>query len=178
MKKLTLWIIALAALPGSAFAQNITGTWQGALKAGPQELRIVVKISTTDKDKLTAITYSIDQGTQPIPASAFTRDGSTVKWTITAIDGSYEGKVSGDGNSITGTWNQGVTRAPEPDSCHAGDRLDHSGTSASAQADGSRCESGVRSRHDQARQTGGAFFPYREPKRHAEHHQYHGERPD
>ena len=35
MKKLTLWMMALAALPGSALqAQNITGNWQGTLQAG------------------------------------------------------------------------------------------------------------------------------------------------
>jgi len=34
MKKLTLWMMALAALPGSALqAQNITGNWQGSLQA-------------------------------------------------------------------------------------------------------------------------------------------------
>jgi uncharacterized protein (TIGR03435 family) len=117
MKKVMLAVIALAVLAGSASfsqlsAQNITGTWQGALKTSPQESRIVVKISTTDKDTLTAVTYAIDQGGQPIPVSALTRNGSTVKWTIAAIGGSYEGRVSGDGNSIEGTWNQGGQPAP------------------------------------------------------------------
>src|SRR5450631_3029580 len=115
--KKILWIIALAVLLGGASfsqlsAQSITGTWQGALKTGPQESRIVVKISTTDKDKLAAVTYAIDQGAQPIPVSAFTRNGSTVKWIIAAIGGSYEGRVSGDGNSIEGIWNQGGQPAP------------------------------------------------------------------
>ena len=111
MKKLTLWIIALAALPGSAFAQNITGTWQGAIQP-PQgqgrELRIVIKISTTDADKLAAVMYSIDQQSPAIPATTFTRNGSTVKMTVTPLNGTYEGKVSSDGNSIDGTWSQGM----------------------------------------------------------------------
>jgi bla regulator protein blaR1 len=111
MKKLTLWIIALAALPGSAFAQNITGTWQGAIQP-PQgqgrELRIVIKISTTDADKLAAVMYSIDQQSPAIPATTFTRNGSTVKMTVTPLNGTYEGKVSGDGNSIEGIWSQGM----------------------------------------------------------------------
>jgi uncharacterized protein (TIGR03435 family) len=111
MKKLMLWMIALAALPGSALqAQNITGAWQGTLEAGPQKLRVVFKI-TLDDDKLKGILYSIDQGGQPIPASTVTKDGSTVKMTVAAINGSYEGKLSGDGNSINGTWTQG---APSP----------------------------------------------------------------
>lgn len=103
-----LWMIALAALPGSALlAQNITGAWQGTLKAGPQELRIVIKISLED-DKPKAVMYSIDQaGGQPIPASAFTKDGSIIKMTVGGI-GSYEGKLSADANSIAGTWTQGA----------------------------------------------------------------------
>ncbi len=64
MKK-SLWIIALAAFAGSAFAQNITGTWQGTLQAG-RDLRTVFKISTTDKDTLQGVFYSIDQGGQGI----------------------------------------------------------------------------------------------------------------
>ena len=61
MKKLTLWISALAALSGGALqAQNITGTWQGELKGGgPRDLRIVVKIAL-DNDRPKAVTYSID----------------------------------------------------------------------------------------------------------------------
>jgi len=114
--KKMLWIIALAALSGGASwsqlsAQNITGTWQGALKVqtpqGPQELRTVIKISTTDNDKLAAVFYSIDQQSPAIPATTFTRNGSAVKMTITALNGTYEGKVNADGNTIDGTWTQG-----------------------------------------------------------------------
>src|SRR5439155_10075887 len=84
---------------------------QGTLKAGPQELRIVIKISLAD-DKLKAVLYSIDQKSPPIPASTFTRDGSTVKMTIAALNGTYEGKISSDANSMAGTWTQGGPPAP------------------------------------------------------------------
>jgi uncharacterized protein (TIGR03435 family) len=111
MKKLML-SIALALSSGALIAQNITGTWQGSLKPGAQELRIVIKISTTDADKLAAVLYSIDQRSPAIPATTFTRSGSTVKMTITALNGNYEGRVSGDGNSIEGTWTQGGPPLP------------------------------------------------------------------
>jgi uncharacterized protein (TIGR03435 family) len=97
-------LLALAALP--LCAQNITGDWQGALKVGPQELRIVIKV-TLDDDKPKAVMYSIDQGGAPINATTFTKDGSLVKFTIAVINGSYEGKLSADGNTITGNWTQG-----------------------------------------------------------------------
>jgi uncharacterized protein (TIGR03435 family) len=99
-----LWMIAV----GSALhAQNITGDWQGILKAGQQELRTVIKISLED-DKLKAVLYVIEQPGPGITASAITKDGSNIKMTVAAINGSYEGKLSADGNSITGTWTQGA----------------------------------------------------------------------
>jgi len=112
MKKLMLLIVALAAFSrGSLYAQNFTGTWQGTLKGGPGELRIVVKISVGADDKFKAELYSIDQQSPAIPASQTTRDGSALKMTVAAIGGNYEGKLNADGNSITGTWTQGV---PQP----------------------------------------------------------------
>ena len=69
MKKLMLSIAALAAIPLAALhAQNINAAWQGKLKVGPADLRIVMKISLED-DKLKAVMYSIDQGGTPIPGS-------------------------------------------------------------------------------------------------------------
>ncbi len=111
MKKLVLWISALAAA-GAMHAQNINATWQGTLKAGPQELRVVVKIAVDDKDKLKADFYSIDQKTPAIPASSVTRDGSAIKMLIPALNGTYEGRLSSDGNTMTGTWTQGGPLMP------------------------------------------------------------------
>jgi len=107
MRKLMLRALAFAALSGALFAQNITGTWQGTLKVGPQELRVVFKIALND-DKLAATFYSIDQQSPAIPANSITRDGSAVKIGITALNGTFEGRLSTDLTSIAGTWNQGM----------------------------------------------------------------------
>lgn len=107
MTTLARCICALMLLQFSAFAQNLIGIWQGALQipGGPQ-LRTVFKIETTEADKLKATLYSIDQGGTPIGA-AITHQGSVVKIAVQAINGTYEGKLTADGNSIEGTWNQG-----------------------------------------------------------------------
>lgn len=115
MKKSILSVIALAALSVSVFqaqnVQKIVGTWQGALKSPNGQLRIVIKVSLDD-DKLKAVLYSIDQRSPAIPASTVSWDGSVVKITIAALNGTFEGKVSADGNSIGGTWSQGGPPGP------------------------------------------------------------------
>jgi uncharacterized protein (TIGR03435 family) len=111
MKKLAHFAVAFAALSASAlFAQSLTGTWQGTLavpSTPPRDLRVVIKIAASDKDALTGMFYSIDQPGGGIGTGAITLQGSGVKFAIPAIAGSYEGKLSADGNSIAGTFTQG-----------------------------------------------------------------------
>src|SRR5580704_16985707 len=110
MRRLLLSIFALSALPGSALlAQNITGNWQGTLEVPQRKVRIEFKIAL-ENDKLQATLYTVVQPSPPI-ATTITRDGSTVKMTIPSLNGNYEGKLSGDGNSITGTFTHGAALA-------------------------------------------------------------------
>jgi uncharacterized protein (TIGR03435 family) len=109
MKKWMIWIMALMALPLGAMeiadTQKIAGKWQGALKIPNGQLRIVIEVSS-DSNKLKANFYSIDQQSPAIPASTVSYDGSIFKMTIAALNGNYEGKMSADGKSISGTWSQ------------------------------------------------------------------------
>ena len=104
-------IAALAVLSaGASFsqlsAQSITGTWQGTLAVGGRDLRTVFKISTGDDDKLKGLFYSIDQNPQAIPVNPVTVQGSSVKMTIPAVAGAFDGKLDANGNTITGTLTQ------------------------------------------------------------------------
>jgi uncharacterized protein (TIGR03435 family) len=87
-------------------AHDIAGTWQGTLHVG-KDLRTVLKVVKADDGALKATLYSIDQSGQGIPVTSITLQGSTVKYSIIMIDGSFEGKLSPDGASINGTWTQG-----------------------------------------------------------------------
>lgn len=110
MKRLTLWMLALAVLSGGAlFAHDITGTWQGTLHAG-RDLRIVIKISQADTGSLKAVFYSIDQGGQGISTSTVRLKSSALTISVPAIDGTYNGTLNGDATAIAGTWSQG----PQP----------------------------------------------------------------
>ena len=112
MQRLLLPTLALLALPGSALlAQNITGTWQGTLKIngtkGPVDFRTVMKFSRADNESLKGLFYSIDQDPTPIAISSITLKGTAVKVFLTQLNGTFDGTLSGDGNSISGKWTQG-----------------------------------------------------------------------
>ena len=110
MKKLMLLMMVFAmASAGVLHAQEIGGAWQGTLQppAGPA-LRIVMQLARAADQTWQARMYSIDQGGQPINAT-LTLQGSVVKIAVPAIGGTYEGRLSDDRNSITGTWTQGAS---------------------------------------------------------------------
>jgi uncharacterized protein (TIGR03435 family) len=111
MKKLILSIVALAALVGGALrAQDLTGNWQGTLKAS-KDLRMILVV-TKDDGRLQAKLYSIDETPQPFRVSSISQDGSTVKFAIELNGTTYEGKMSADNNAIAGTWTKAVTSLP------------------------------------------------------------------
>ena len=89
---------------------DIAGDWQGTLQAG-KSLRVIARFAKTDKG-LGAKLYTIDQTPQPFTASGVTVDGSTVKFSVDAILGSFQGTLSADGNTIAGTWTQGPNPLP------------------------------------------------------------------
>jgi len=114
MKKMLLRGLALVATAGAMFAQNLTGTWQGTL-APPQAakpLRLVVKITRADDEKLKGQLFSIDQGGQALNTTTMTLQGSTLKMTIAGIGMNFEGKVNAEADTITGAWAQGPPGAP------------------------------------------------------------------
>ena len=113
MKKLMLWMVALATMFGTgARAQDLSGNWQGTLKVGGKDLRVIFNLYKGEKDGWSAKLYSIDQTPQPIPVNSVTKQGSTVKMTIDLIGGGFEGKLSDDNKTMTGTWTQGTQPFP------------------------------------------------------------------
>jgi hypothetical protein len=103
--------MALTAFPALlAYAQDISGDWQGTLKTGAQVLRILLQIGKSDNGEWRATMLSIgpspDRATGT-PVTSFSLDGSNIQFVIGAVRGSYDGKLSADGASISGTWTQG-----------------------------------------------------------------------
>ncbi|HEX3572199.1 MAG TPA: TIGR03435 family protein [Acidobacteriaceae bacterium] len=112
MRKLVLTILASTAMfTARSFAQDLTGNWQGTLHA-QRDLRLIVNFSPDAHEKMTAKVYSIDQGSQGMNASSVMHEGTGVKIAVESIDGLYEGKLSADAKTMTGTWTQGGHTTP------------------------------------------------------------------
>lgn len=105
MKRIALFLVTFCA-SALLTAQSIAGDWQGTLNTG-SNLRTILKIEPAAYNKWKATFYSIDQTTRGIAIPSLDFQNSEVKFSIPDINGSYEGKLAADGNSINGTWHQG-----------------------------------------------------------------------
>ena len=93
----------------AAQAPNLVGQWQGTLVSPGAQLRLVIVIAASGQgNTLTATTYSIDQPGGGRAATVAVQGGN-VRITVAPLNASFEGKLSADGNSLAGTFTQGVT---------------------------------------------------------------------
>jgi fermentation-respiration switch protein FrsA (DUF1100 family) len=109
MMKLSVVAASVLLLGGfslSAQTQDVTGDWEGTLHAGVADLHLVLHITKTDAGGMKATLDSVDQGAYGIAASSIALKDSRLSLGIDAVHGTYEGKVSADGNTIGGTWTQ------------------------------------------------------------------------
>jgi uncharacterized protein len=96
-----------------ARAQDIAGDWQGTLDTGMGQLRLVLHIVKAADGSLTATLDSVDQNANGIPVKSATLKASKLSLDVEAVHGTYDGTVSPDGKTISGTWNQGKALALE-----------------------------------------------------------------
>ncbi|HEX4002138.1 MAG TPA: TIGR03435 family protein [Candidatus Acidoferrales bacterium] len=92
---------------------GIVGTWQGTLHIpqGP-DLRAVEQVTEPTPGNLKVVLYSIDQSGQGIPATSASFQSGVFKYAVNFLDNTFEGKMSNDGKSISGTWKQGPLSVP------------------------------------------------------------------
>jgi hypothetical protein len=93
-------------LGSSLYAQDIAGDWKGTISTPTLEVRVALHIRTGNGG-LTATMDSVDQGALGLAVSSMTLKSSTLKFTVAAANGAYEGKVTPNGGSIDGIWTQG-----------------------------------------------------------------------
>lgn len=92
--------VVLAFVSTVAVAQDIVGSWNGVLDAGPAKLNVVFHIKA---DK-TATMDSPDQGAMDIPATVRYLASDSICVEIEALKVVYSGKLAGDG--IKGVFSQ------------------------------------------------------------------------
>jgi hypothetical protein len=108
MKRI-FWLAALATVATSlASAQDVVGDWQGTLSPmGDIELRLVLHITKSSDGTLKATLDSVDQGQNGMAVTDLSLEGTHLTFDVDAVNGSYRGKVMGDGKTILGRWQQG-----------------------------------------------------------------------
>ncbi|MGA2672637.1 MAG: serine hydrolase domain-containing protein [Terracidiphilus sp.] len=86
----------------------IDGIWLGALSVGSQSLRIQIHVKSDSAGHEFCTSDSLDQhvsfecGQVVFAAPSFSFD-------VPVLHGNWAGKLSADGNTLTGTWTQGAT---------------------------------------------------------------------
>ena len=105
--KRTFILLLFAIAATFARAQDIVGDWQGTLSVGGAELRLVLHITKGPGGSLKATLDSIDQpGANGIPVNSITLKDSKLSLDVATVHGTYEGKVSPEAKTISGTWTQ------------------------------------------------------------------------
>src|SRR5579864_5981503 len=97
--------VAVKPAPKPAKASDIDGDWLGTLDTGMGRLRLVLHVVNTE-DGLSATLDSLDQNAEGIPVTSITRNGPSLKFDVKSVGGSYEGTISPDLGTFTGTWSQ------------------------------------------------------------------------
>lgn len=98
------------ALPAFLLAQapDIAGSWEGTLEAPGGKLRLRLHVARGEGGALSAKMDSVDQGAMGIPVDLISVSDGAVKWAITRLGATYEGRFSPAGDKITGTMTQGI----------------------------------------------------------------------
>ena len=90
-----------------ASAQNISGYWQGVLYVSKSDSLTIGMVVEQQDDTLRVVMDSPDQYYMDIATDESKWEDSTLSWKVKEIGASFSGRLSEDGQSITGTFKQG-----------------------------------------------------------------------
>lgn len=91
---------------------SFAGDWQGTLKTGEMELRIVFHLKQKPDGSYEGTVDSPDQGVRGIPLSEVIVEGRQITLKVASIQGEFVGRLSEDGKTITGEWKQAGVSLP------------------------------------------------------------------
>jgi hypothetical protein len=104
------FITLVVLLPGCLLAQqDISGKWQGILHQDKKDFRMILKIEKAKDGNWHGEVSSPDASQdweRFFETDSLIQKEANVKFTVPQLEGAYEGKLSGDGSSIRGTWTE------------------------------------------------------------------------
>ncbi len=98
----------------------VDGFWLGTLRARGQSLRIQLTVKSDRAGQEFCALDSLDQGAYGLTCAQVAWVGSDLSFDIPPVQGHWRGKLSGDGQTLSGTWTQTVPlpltlqRQPKP----------------------------------------------------------------
>lgn len=111
MKKINLLLLTMAfSIP--MMAQQIDGYWHGRLDLPPKDTLTVGVVVQNSMDSIGLVLDSPDQYAFDIPATEVLWNDSVLRWKVPSVGASFVGKLSSDGESIVGTFEQTKVRFP------------------------------------------------------------------
>jgi len=85
---------------------HIDGIWLGTLQAGGASLRVQVHVKSDNRGQEYCSLDSLDQHAMGLDCAAVTFGDDEFDFDVPVVKGHFAGKLSVDGNSLTGTWSQ------------------------------------------------------------------------
>ncbi|QTN19823.1 alpha/beta hydrolase [Brevundimonas sp. AJA228-03] len=104
-------IVAMEMVQAQAAQANLVGRWEGALNVGGTSLPIVIRVEQ-GPNGLVTVMDSPAQNVRGIPVADLGQSGGVVRFAVPVARGGFEGAVSADGGTWTGTWTQGGASLP------------------------------------------------------------------
>ncbi|HTX75747.1 MAG TPA: serine hydrolase [Terracidiphilus sp.] len=109
MAGIALAICGLAAQVPTAKPSAVDGIWLGELHAGGATLRVQLHVGS-DKDGRESCTLdSLDQHAMGLECANVQFNSDDFSFEVPIVHGSWTGKLSADGNTLTGAWTQGAS---------------------------------------------------------------------
>lgn len=88
------------------------GHWVGPLKIGPAELSTVLHVEQGEDGALSATLDSPDQGAFGLEVASISMEGRTLRFESPKLDARFEGTLSEDGTTLSGTFTQRGRETP------------------------------------------------------------------
>lgn len=109
MRKITILtasLLAAAALPATALAEDAVGDWVGKVTPQGVALTIATHIKKDADGKLTGFAESPDQTTMPLPLADVAATADTLSFTVPVVKARYSGKWDPAAKAWVGTMTQ------------------------------------------------------------------------